>query len=184
MKIEDLDDCVLLLSDNLSAMMDSIGLVMDISALRVSYMHDRLNWDENENQPWYDLELFLERLNDITDVEKYRPIPSDNNMYDPYHAMANFWSVVPWNDRVLEQSNGAFDALVKAIGARLPQGLSHEKSQQQQVAMQETSNSSVSRFSRAFLRRTTKPRFEYIAPGLTVYDTAALPPQIAIHHPN
>lgn len=109
-KIEDLDDCVLLLSDNLSAMMDSIGLVMDLSNLRVSYIHDRLSRDENENQPWYDLQLFLERLNDITDVEKYRPIPSDNNMYNPYWAMANFWSVVPWNDRVLEQS----------IGARLP----------------------------------------------------------------
>lgn len=50
--------------------------------------------------------------------------------------------------------------------------------------MQETPNLSVSRFSQAFLRRTTKPRFKYIAPGLTVYDTAALPPEIAIHHPN
>lgn len=101
-------------------MTDSIGLVMDISDLRVSYIHDRLDWDENENQPWYSFQLFLERLNAIIDVGKYRPVTPGNDMYNPYQAMANFWSVVPWNDWVLKQSVEAFDALVKAIEARLP----------------------------------------------------------------
>lgn len=117
--IEDLDDCVLLLGNNLSTMTDSIGLVMDISDLRVSYIHDRLDWDENENQPWYSFQLFLERLNAIIGVGKYRPVTPDNDMYNPYQAMANFWSVVPWNDWVLKQSVEAFDALVKVIEARL-----------------------------------------------------------------
>ncbi|OJJ83934.1 uncharacterized protein ASPGLDRAFT_1492193 [Aspergillus glaucus CBS 516.65] len=170
-EIEDLDDCVLLLGSNLSTMTDSIGLVMDVSDLRVSYIHDRLDWDENENQPWYSFQLFLERLNAIIDVGKYRPVPPDNDI------------VVPWNDWVLKQSVEAFDALVKAIEARLPQETSHDRLRQP-IATQETLNPAVNGFPRAFLLRATKPHFKYITPGIKVCDTEMPPPQIEIHHPS
>lgn len=181
-ELDGLEDCILLFRNNLEAFPDSIGLVMDLSDFQVSYIHDRLDWEESPE--WYDLQFVLERLNAIIDVGKYRPGPAESSLHDPYQAISNFWSVVLWNDWVLNQSVLAYNALVQAIEVRLPG--SQERSQPQSrpsIATPETLDPRINGFPRAFLLQARKPTFKQIAPGLTVYDPSAPPPPIEVHHP-
>lgn len=182
-ELDGLEDCVLLFRNNLGALPDSVGLVMDLSDFQVSYIHDRLDWEENPE--WYDLQFVLEQLNAIIDVGKYRPGPADSSLYDPYQAISNLWSVIPWNDWVLDQSVQAYDALIGAIEARLPGSQERPQRQSQprpSIATPETLDPSINGFPRAFLLQAIKPTFKQIAPGLTVYDPAAPPPPIEVYN--
>ncbi|KAL5364002.1 hypothetical protein BJX96DRAFT_187509 [Aspergillus floccosus] len=181
-ELDGLEDCILLFRNNLGALPDSIGLVMDLSDLQVSSIHDRFEWDQNPE--WYDLQTVLERLNAIIDVGKYRPDPADSSLHDPYQAISNFWSVIPWNDWVLNQSVQAYNALVETIEVHLPssQGRSQPQSRPT-IATPETLDPSVNGFPRSFLLQARKPTFKQIAPGLTVYDPSTPPPPIEVHNP-
>lgn len=183
-ELDGLEDCVLLFRNNLGALPDSIGLVMDLSDLQVSYIHYRLDWEENPE--WYDLQFVLEQLNAIVDTGKYRPCPADSSLYDPYQAISNFWSVIPWNDWVLDRSVQTYNALVEAIEVRLPGSQERPQPQSQSrasIATRETLDPSVNGFPRAFLLQAIKPTFKQIAPALTLYDPAAPPPPIEVHNP-
>ncbi|KAF9888496.1 hypothetical protein FE257_008603 [Aspergillus nanangensis] len=182
-ELDGLEDCVLLFRNNLGALPDSVGLIMDLSDLQVSYIHDRFDWEENPQ--WHGLQYILERLNAIIDVRKYRPSPAESDLYDPYQAISNAWSVVPWNDWALNQSIEAYNALLQAIEARLPG--SQERAEPQScpsIATPETIDPNIKGFPRAFLLQAKKPSFKQIAPGLTVYDPTAPPPPIEVHYPS
>jgi hypothetical protein len=178
----EIDDCVLLFRNNLYGLTDCAGVVMDLHDLTVCYLPSIYYFDTAniEANPWYPLQDLLERLNAIIEVRKYRPVPFRSVQNDPLSANIACWDVVPWNNFILKQSLEAYDALLEAITSRLPSAGEQQQQQQQQqqfLATDESIGSHIQGFPRAFLLAAAKPSFQFIAPGLTVYDVNCPPPQ-------
>ncbi|PLB46336.1 hypothetical protein P170DRAFT_411542 [Aspergillus steynii IBT 23096] len=173
----EIDDCILLFRNNLYCLTDCPGVLMDLSDLMVCYLPSiyDFNPDNPEASSWYPLRVLLERLNAIIEVGKYRPVPygSAQDGYKPLSPDILCWEVVPWTDPFLKQTLDAYNALVEAITARLP---FPTEDQRPPLATDEFLSAEVKGFPRAFLLSASKPSFQFIAPGLTIYDVNQPPP--------
>ncbi|KAL2810448.1 hypothetical protein BJX63DRAFT_434233 [Aspergillus granulosus] len=111
----------------------------------------------------------------------FKEVDPANN---PFCNGPNCWEVIPWNEYILNQTLEAYDGLVEAISSRLPapslssQGDGDHRAM---VATEDTLPTAIKGFPRAFLLKALKPRFCYIAPGLTVYDPANPPLPVRVN---
>ncbi|KAI9371864.1 hypothetical protein BJX61DRAFT_543266 [Aspergillus egyptiacus] len=84
---------------------------------------------------------------------------------------------MPWNEHILKQTLEAYEGLVEAINNRLPPSSTLspdavDNNQRATIATEDTLPSEIKGFPRVIPPAASKPRFRYIAPGLTVNDPA------------
>ncbi|CAO2656576.1 Nn.00g053790.m01.CDS01 [Neocucurbitaria sp. VM-36] len=133
-----------------------------------------------EQKVWYPLETGLEfwlgqvRKGRIATLPEVKNRNYGNDRFDP-------WEFVPYNDVMLEENIDAFNHLAEAIEARMPSTVNTTEAEEVVHGLVDESVLQTinlpQRFAYEFLRRTRRPRFQIIAPGLEVLTTPTFPDQ-------
>lgn len=129
----------------------------------------------NGRQQWHPLEVILTAWLDMVDVGKVQTVTQDTEI--PYQAFGP-WYMLPYSQRQLNDTITAFHRLVDAIEARMPD-LEYHPSQHtldpeadgvpRLLSDDDIAAAQIPEgFASSFLTRVRKPRFRYIAPGLSV----------------
>ncbi|RDW79141.1 uncharacterized protein DSM5745_05993 [Aspergillus mulundensis] len=178
------DECIILMRNNVFGEYDCAGVVMDLQDLSVCYRldaHDvNVSDPESPGTTWYMLEEFLDHWLFIIEVEKYKAVVPGTEKCNPSGSLVQRWDVAPWNPFILRQSLDAWNSLVEAISARLPEQCHHQAPPQ--VIADDFLPEEIKGFPRAFLQAASKPPFKFIAPGLTIYNPNA-PPHLPYRDP-
>ncbi|CAN9428050.1 unnamed protein product [Alternaria sp. RS040] len=130
-----------------------------------------------EQEVWYPLETALEFW--LSQIRKGRiatppKVPHKNYVYERFDP----WEFIPYNDTMLEENIDAFNRLVESIEARMPPTASTTEVAKAVHGLVDSSVLQATelpqRFAYEFVRRTRRPRFQMIAPGLEVLTDSAL----------
>ncbi|KAH8634367.1 hypothetical protein IG631_09767 [Alternaria alternata] len=130
-----------------------------------------------EQEVWYPLETALEFW--LSQIRKGRiatppKVPHKNYVYERFDP----WEFIPYNDTMLEENIDAFNRLVESIEARMPPTASTTEVAEAVYGLVDSSVLQATelpqRFAYKFVRRTRRPRFQMIAPGLEVLTDSAL----------
>lgn len=134
-----------------------------------------------EQEVWYPLETALEFW--LSQIRKGRiatppKVPHKNYVYERFDP----WEFIPYNDTMLEENIDAFNRLVESIEARMPPTASTTEVAEAVHGLVDSSVLQATelpqRFAYEFVRRTRRPRFQMIAPGLEVLTDSALFDQV------
>ena len=86
------------------------------------------------------------------------------------------WIIHPWTEVQLQETVAAFNLLVDSIESRMPD--SRPSAQQSLLSEDVLDAANVpDGFVRSFLSQAKRPRFKYIAPGLSIPDSESFPSQ-------
>lgn len=130
---------------------------------------------QNGRQTWLPLETVLTAWLDMADVGKMQALP--NGVETPYERF-DPWIMVPYSDRQLNNTVAAFERLTEAIESRMPgqsvPGQQHVLPREPESAVALLSGNDleaagiVEGFAHSFLTTVRRPKFRYIAPGLSL----------------
>lgn len=139
--------------------------------------HLPVDTTQNGRQQWYPLEVILSAWLDMVDVGKIQAVHSDietdNGKYDP-------WINLPWSAPQLEETVNTFNLLVDNIESRMPDARQIPSPTGRESLLSEADLDAAHiapGFARFFLSKVKRPRFRYIAPGLSIPDSTSFPSQ-------
>jgi hypothetical protein len=122
----------------------------------------------NRRQTWYPLATVLEAWRDMIRAGKIQAVRDDvevsNLKFDP-------WIMVPYSASMLQETIQAFDHLVEAIEARMPNDTVPSRDSRP-IGLADVNELQMSRFPAGFgyefIRRVKHPSFRFVAPGLMI----------------
>ncbi|KAH8660540.1 hypothetical protein BX600DRAFT_514136 [Xylariales sp. PMI_506] len=155
------------------------GLVFDQVENKAIVRMSIFDLDINGDEKWYHLEEILTAWLDMIDVGKMQAVAEnvklENEKFDP-------WVFVPYSELQLARTVLAFNRLATAIESRMPK--IKDSSGAQRVLSDDDDDDDAFEpllseedldyaltphgFARAFLSRSRRPKFRYIAPGLSL----------------
>ncbi|KAL2823811.1 hypothetical protein BDW59DRAFT_162972 [Aspergillus cavernicola] len=169
-------DCVLRFPNNLTEA-TRLGALMEPGMLITDASNEESFNIDDDHRYRCTLPDLLEWLLNTISIGMYRAPPFDqvdlNN--NPWIERPNYSEVIPWSEYILNKTLEAYEALVQAITARIPQ---HQHQHQQQderhtpsptptpttsIATEDTLPPEIQGFPRALLLDAFKPSFTYIA---------------------
>jgi hypothetical protein len=112
---------------------------------------------------WYPLERVLEAWLDMIEKGKAIVTVKSGDSGDP-------WKLVPYSERILQETVHVFNLLVKEITTRLPKDNNHTPEATSPLieeAILDTANPTRG-FAYRFAQKVKRPSFRYIAPGLEI----------------
>jgi hypothetical protein len=118
---------------------------------------------QNGRTPWFSLEIVFEAWLDMIKQGKVVAIPEAPGMEEP-------WTLAPYSPKILQDTVDIFNALVREIESRLPEGSTgtgDDSSPLIEEATLDTSNPQRG-FAHHFAQGAKRPQFRYIAPGLEI----------------
>ncbi|KAK2875091.1 hypothetical protein FQN49_001787 [Arthroderma sp. PD_2] len=168
-------DCICLFPTNFGSIPHRLGVVMDLDDFTVRYLPSIFDYVDRD-YGWYPLQDVLFNFNAIVEIGKYVPASFDWDVNNEWQPTIGGWKAVPWTDFILDETLAAYEKLVDAIVARLPD---HSPLHQRKpIVSEDKIPPSIGGFTRGFLLRALRPPFRYIAPGLSIYDPDAPPLEI------
>lgn len=148
---------------------------------------DDINYCFLKSTKWYPLEIFLEYWLNTIRIGKIVAVP-DHRIESPFEDRCgiNPWRHMRFHDHMLNETLDAFEKLVQAIEARLPQAdsltddsIEHGLVDADVIQLHDIAPGLV----REFLTCARVPRFKYIAPGLSVMNTSTFDKQPFVPNP-
>ncbi|KAG9253093.1 uncharacterized protein F5Z01DRAFT_659139 [Emericellopsis atlantica] len=156
----ELDDreIILLYPDNLTDTFMDGGLYVELQTFyATTWRLDISKLPPDESPSWLPLEVILVKMLEMWDRGKF--------CWDPWSNTVDF---VPWVARDLDDALEAWDDLLVAITERMP-GLSPSTEKEPMLPADLVEEYEISPFGKAFLSRASRPRFRFVAPGLTTF---------------
>ena len=170
LKDNDFDNMAFLFPSNIWNFSHRLGTFLEMDSMLIWYIPTMGDVRPDEAM-WFTLEEYLEELHVAVCFERYGPVHWKQD--SPNECILPGWMANPWTDHILEDTLTAYQNLVQAIAKRLPAGTANGCFENESLAMPSELPSDMFGFPRAFLTRAKRPRFKYIAPGLTVYDPSS-----------
>jgi hypothetical protein len=118
---------------------------------------------QNGRTPWFPLETVLEAWLDMIEQGKVVATPEANDAEKP-------WMLAPYSPRILQDTVDLFNALVREIESRLPEGSTGTGDDSSPFIEEATLDTCNPRrgFAYHFAQGAKRPQFRYIAPGLEI----------------
>jgi len=129
----------------------------------------------NGRQLRHPLETLLDGYIDIIGHGKVRPV-SDNHHWDSPLDKRKPWVFYDYTEVTIQRTVTAFNELVNAIDSLLPDSSLQDSTTEGSPLVTEAvlSEANIHGFAKAFRFQAKKPRFKYIAPGITVPTAAQI----------